>query len=113
MLAKTLYVPSVNDDILASYVWNLQVTVYKTDGTVDTTYPTTSDTLTVTDSAGSSARLPAAIEISFKAISPEAARTVMSVSSNQADWMDTTSVNYTRLIAPNAYEFRTRIHFDR
>lgn len=111
MAAATLYRPSASDDILASYVWNLQITAYKSDGTIDTTYPTATDTLTAADPAGSSAALPAAIEISFNAMSPEAARTIMSVSSSQSDWMNPASTNYTRLIAPNAYEFRTRIKF--
>lgn len=109
--SASLYTPSSSDDVLASYVWNLQITVYKADGTVDTTYPSVTDTLTVTDPSGSSAALPAAIEISFNAMSPEAARAIMSVSSDPKDWMDSTSPNYTRLIAPNAYEFRTRIKF--
>jgi len=54
--------------------------------------------------------LPAAVEISFYAMSPQAARTVMSVSSSANDWMDTTTPNYQRLIAPHAYQFRSRIN---
>jgi hypothetical protein len=54
--------------------------------------------------------LPAAIEISFNAMSPQAARTVMSVSSAPNDWMDTNAPNYQRLILPNAYQFRSRIN---
>ena len=51
--------------------------------------------------------LPAAIEISFNAMSPQAARTVMSVSSSPADWMNM-NVN---LVNPHTYQFRTRINF--
>ena len=60
--------------------------------------------------ASDSNPLPAAIEISFNAMSPQAARTVMSVSSAPADWMDTTTQNYQSLVKPHAYEFRTRIN---
>jgi len=43
-------------------------------------------------------------------MSPQAARTVMSVSSSPNDWMDTTAQNYQRLIAPHTYQFRSRIN---
>jgi type II secretory pathway pseudopilin PulG len=99
-----LYKPSTTDDLLATNVWNLQVTAYKADGTIDNIYPR------VIDAAGA-VSLPAAIEISFNAMSSEAARTIRSVSQSADDWMDTTRSNNQRLIAPNAYEFRTRIPF--
>jgi hypothetical protein len=54
--------------------------------------------------------LPAAIEISFNAMSSQAAHAVMSVTSSPNDWMDTTTQNYQRLIAPHAYQFRSRIN---
>jgi type II secretory pathway pseudopilin PulG len=104
--ASLLYLPARTDDILASYVWNLQVTAYKSDGTKDTTYPL------VIDPSNTSVTLPAAIEIQFDAISPAAARTVVATSSNPTDWMDSNSSTYRRLIAPHVYSFRTRIGFN-
>ncbi|MGZ4982479.1 MAG: PulJ/GspJ family protein [Chthoniobacterales bacterium] len=99
-----LFTPGINDDLLASYIWNLNIRVFKADGTEDTTtYPL------VIDPSQPNVILPAAIEVSFFAMSPQAARTVTAVSSNPSDWMDTTSSVYTRLIKPNVYEFHTRI----
>lgn len=106
--AAALYAPAATDDVLASYVWNLKITAYKSDGTKDTTYP--GNPLIVVDPGNASLVPPAALEISFSAISPEAARTVTSISSSPDDWMNTGSSNYIRLIAPHAYEFRTRIN---
>ena len=100
-----LYAPSVNDEVLAAYVWNLNITIRDAAGNVINTYPYICDPNTVTPTS-----LPAAIEISFNAMSPQAARTVTSVSSAPADWMDTTTQNYQRLVKPHAYEFRTRIN---
>ena len=100
-----LYTPRPSDDpVLAAYVWNLKVTMYDSAGIVINTYPYICDPSAATPKA-----LPAAIEISFNAMSPQAARTVMSVSSSPADWMDPTNPNYQRLILPHKYEFRTRI----
>jgi hypothetical protein len=99
-----LYTPAPTDDLMATNVWNLQITAYKADGTVDNTYPL------VIDAAGAVA-LPAAVEISFNAMSSEAARTIRTVSQSADDWMDPTRSNNQRLIAPNAYEFRTRVIF--
>jgi hypothetical protein len=111
-----LYIPdatgtakaSLKDELLAAYVWNLKITAYDKSGAVIPSYPYDCDPDAATNSA-----LPGALEISFKAMSSEAARTVMSVSTNAQDWMDTTTQNYQRLIGPNAYEFRTRIYFDK
>lgn len=111
-----LYVPAATDDVLANYVWNLKLTAYDALGVAIN--PKTVNNVTVTtipyicDVKGTTATtLPAAIEVSFNAISSEAARTIMSISSsNPADWMDAT-LNYQRLIAPHMYEFRTRIFF--
>jgi type II secretory pathway component PulJ len=99
----TLFKPKVTDDLLASYVWNLQIIPYKSDGTIDATYPL------IIDPTKPGVLLPAAIEVSFMAMSPSAARTVMTVSASPSDWMDSTKANYQRLILPNSYEFRTRI----
>lgn len=100
----TLYAPATSDEIMAVYIWNLQITIYKADGTIDTTYP-------AAVGGSNTGQLPAAIEISFDAISPEAAQTMLSVSSAPNDWMDSTTTNYKRLLLPHMYEFRTRINF--
>jgi type II secretory pathway pseudopilin PulG len=98
-----LYAPSVNDEVLAAYAWNLNITMRDAAGSVINTYPYICDPNTVTATP-----LPAAIEISFNAMSPRAARTVMSMSSRgPADWMNMD----TNLVKPHAYEFHTRINF--
>lgn len=98
---------SMKDEVLASYVWSLRITPYDSAGAVlATPYPYVCDSSATTNDP-----LPAAIEISFKAMSPEAARTVLSVSSDPMDWMEASRPRYRLLIAPNAYEFRTRIKF--
>ena len=90
------------NDVVAAYVWKFNVIMYKSDGTLISTYPYICD-----QSATIPTLLPAAIEISFNAMSPQAARTVMSVSSSPADWMNM-NVN---LVNPHTYQFRTRINF--
>jgi type II secretory pathway pseudopilin PulG len=101
----TLYVPSPNDEVLAAYVWNFNVTLYDGTGAVISAYPYVCDPDAITINP-----LPAAAEISFNAMSPQAARTVMSVTSSPNDWMNTTTPNYQRLILPHMYQFRTRIN---
>jgi hypothetical protein len=95
----------VKNDVLAAYVWNLKITMYNSSGAVINTYPYVCDPSATTPQA-----LPAALEISFNAMSPQAAQAMMSVSSSPNDWMDTTTQNYQRLIAPHAYQFRSRIN---
>jgi type II secretory pathway pseudopilin PulG len=93
------------NDLLAAYVWNFSVAIYDAAGNRYTTYPC------ICDQPGPTpALLPAAIEISFNAMSPEAARTLMSVSSSPADWM-TMNVMNANLVNPHIYQFRTRINF--
>jgi hypothetical protein len=104
---SVLYVPSADDPVLAAYVWNLTITLYDAAGN---RYTPVGNQCICDGSATSPRQLPAAIEISFNAMSPQAARTVMSVSSAPNDWMDTTTQNYQRLILPNAYQFRSRIN---
>jgi type II secretory pathway pseudopilin PulG len=99
---SNLYTPAVTDEVLAAYVWNLNITMYDGSGNVINTYPYICDPAPTTPK-----QLPGFIEISFNAMSPQAARTVMSVSSSPADWMNM-NVN---LVKPHAYEFRTRINF--
>jgi type II secretory pathway pseudopilin PulG len=94
------------NDVIAAYVWNFKVATYDAGGNLQTTYPYICD-----QSATVPALLPAAIEISFNAMSPQAARTVMSVSSSPADWM-TTNVMNANLVNPHTYQFRTRVNFE-
>jgi type II secretory pathway pseudopilin PulG len=102
---SVLYTPNANDPVLAAFIWNFQVTVYDAAGNLYTTYPCVCD-----GSATAPTMPPAAVEISFNAMSPQAARTVMSVSSSPNDWMDSTTQNYQRLILPHVYQFRSRIN---
>jgi hypothetical protein len=92
----------IKDEVLASYVWNFRLTAYKSDGTVDTTYPL------IMDPSSPAAQLPAVIEISFNAISPEAARTITATNPSATDWMNPTSPKH-HLLDSHTYEFRTRI----
>jgi hypothetical protein len=98
---SVLYVPGASDAVMAAYVWNLKITMYNSGGAVINTYPYICDPNATTPNP-----LPAAIEISFNVMSPQAARTVMSVSSNPADWMNMNA----NLVAPHAYQFRSRIN---
>jgi type II secretory pathway pseudopilin PulG len=101
---SVLYAPGTSDAVMAAYVWNFRITMYDSGGAV-INYPYICDPDPTTPKV-----LPAAIEISFNAMSPQAARTLMSVSSSPNDWMDTTTQNYQRLILPHAYQFRSRIN---
>jgi prepilin-type N-terminal cleavage/methylation domain-containing protein len=95
---------SVKDEVLASYVWNLHIDTYDAAGALLSAYPLVCDR-----SATSNDALPAAIEVSFRAISPNAARALISTNSQPDVWLTPTADAYRRLIAPHAYEFRTRI----
>jgi type II secretory pathway pseudopilin PulG len=96
-----LYTPSACDEVLAAYVWNLNITMSDAAGNVINTYPYICDPNATTPNP-----LPAAIEISFNAMSPQAARTVMSVSSDPSVWMNMDA----NLVRPHHYEFRSRIN---
>jgi hypothetical protein len=102
---SVLYTPGPTDPVLAAYVWNFKVTTYDANGTVITTYPCVCD-----QAAATPTMPPVALEISFNAMSPQAARRVMSVTSSPNDWMDPNTQNYKLLIKPHAYEFRSRIN---
>jgi type II secretory pathway pseudopilin PulG len=107
-LASDLYdlnAADARNDLLAAYVWNFKVAMYDASGNLQTTYPCLCDQPPATPTM-----LPAAIEISFNAMSSQAARTVMSVTSDPNDWMTPTQ-NYQRLVSPHTYQFRTRINF--
>jgi type II secretory pathway pseudopilin PulG len=100
--------PSPTDQVLARHVWNLKVTAYDAAGNA-LPYPLLCDGSATNPISPAGTARPAAIEVSFRAMSAEAARTVMTVTSDPKDWMDETQLNYLRLIKPHAYEFRTRI----
>ena len=70
-------------------------------GAVINTYPYICDPDATTPKT-----LPAAIEISFNAMSPQAARAVMSVTSDPSVWMNMDA----NLVKPHAYQFRSRIN---
>ena len=97
----------VKNDVLAAYVWNLKITMYNSSGAVINTYPYVCDPSATTPQA-----LPAAIEISFNAMSPQAAQAVMSVTAGMTDsaaaayWMNMDA----NLVTPHTYQFSSRIN---
>jgi prepilin-type N-terminal cleavage/methylation domain-containing protein len=97
--------PATNpaDEVLAQYVWNLKITPYDAAG-IALTYPYVCDA-----SATSATKPPVALDISFSAISSQAARTVMSVTRDPNDWTNTSATNYQRLIRPYVYQFHMRV----
>jgi type II secretory pathway pseudopilin PulG len=100
--------PTPTDEVLAQYVWNLKIRAYDRAGTL-LPYPFVCDGSGVDPTSPSGNPAPALIEISFRAMSPEAARTVIATGAAATVWMDDTSSFYQRLIKPHTYEFRTRI----
>lgn len=95
----------MKDEVLASYVWNLRITPYDASGVALTpAYPYVCDS-----SADTNNPAPAVLEISFKAMSQNAARALISSGAGADVWMTPANAAYQRLIAPNVYEFRTRI----
>ena len=107
---SVLYVPGASDAVMAAYVWNLRIKMYDSGGAVINTYPYICDPNAATPNP-----LPAAVEISFNAMSPQAARTVMSLPSDTPSlWMTSPSPTppnlYLNVIAPHAYQFRSRIN---
>lgn len=119
----TCATPATADEPLAAYVWALRVTAFDANDNIISPMNDSSGYQTTTapyscDPSGSSNALPAAIEISFKAMSPTAARTVIAATASQGSnaytvWLSgetaTPDPLYTRLIEPNTYVFRTRI----
>lgn len=101
----SLYTPSASDEVLASYVWNLRITPFDAAGApLAPAYPYVCDASSTTNTPP-----PAVIEISFKAMSPNAARAAIATGAGSDVWMTPTNALHQRLIAPHAYEFRTRI----
>ena len=115
------------NEAVAAYAWNLRVTAFDSAGLVinrtsDSKGRDTTGAPYMCDPKGSTKPLPATIEISFKAISPVAARTVIAATSGRSDAYEVWKAGdaaaptagdkemYDNLIGPYAYDFRTRIN---
>src|SRR5438034_4426796 len=72
---SVLYASAASDAVLAAYIWNFKVTMYNGTGTVINTYPYICDPNATTPNS-----LPTAIEIACNAMTPQAARPVITVS---------------------------------
>jgi hypothetical protein len=107
--ANTVYAPSnpatspALDEDVAAYVWDLKIVPYEfVSGslTATTTYPITYNSA-----------LPQFVEISFKAMSPQAARQLTAQGIGTGVWFDFNCSNciYSNQILPNVHEFKTRI----
>ena len=114
---SVLYVPGASDAVMAAYVWNFSVIAYDANGNVIPTRDANGNPIPyVCDpNATTPNPLPAAVEISFYAMSSQAARTVMSLPSDTPSlWMTSPSPTppnlYLNVIAPHAYQFRSRIN---
>jgi type II secretory pathway pseudopilin PulG len=114
-----LYPMTGNEEVVATNCWNLLVTAFDDSGNIiqSVALPdgrqTSRSYICDPDSATTNA-LPAAIEVSFKAMSSDAARIAAASGADPSVWMayDSTGGDkgkYDRLIRPNVYEFRTRI----
>jgi type II secretory pathway pseudopilin PulG len=117
------------DDAVATCAWDLQVVAYDNAGNVINSvndvygHPTTGPY--TCDPTGSTNALPQSIELSFKAMGADAARTIIAATSGRSDGYNVWGVVdnaspasgdltlYDNLIKPYAYDFRTRIYFNR
>lgn len=94
-------VAPAEDEDVAAYVWDLKVVPYEmNNGTLaaNNTYPVTYN-----------ATLPQFVEITFKAFSPQAARTLEAQGIAPGVWFDTNSSIYKNQILPHVQTFTTRI----
>jgi type II secretory pathway pseudopilin PulG len=99
-------IASLRDDLVAVDVWNLKVTPYDSSGVaMDITLPYVCDS-----SATTPVIVPSLLEISFRAMSSDAARTVIAARAAPTVWMNEQDPTYLRLIKPHVYEFRIRIN---
>jgi hypothetical protein len=95
----------MKDQVLATNIWNLKLTAYDDVGNpINLTNPYICDS-----SATTPVKVPAVLEISFRAMSSEAARTVIAAQAPASVWMNDQDPTYVRLIKPHTYEFKTRI----
>lgn len=124
----SLYYDGVGaDEAIASCAWNLQIVAYDANGAVissqnDVFGNPTSAPYRCDPDATTINTLPASIEISFKALSIDAAKTISAATSGRADGFEVWKVAdnaapssadqtlYDRLIKPYAQDFRTRIY---
>lgn len=105
--ASAVYAPSspavlpAQDEDVAAYVWDLKVVPYELIAGAlapNTTYPVTYN-----------GTLPQFVEISFKAMSPQAARQLTAQGAATSVWFNPASSTYRNQILPQMHEFRTRI----
>jgi prepilin-type N-terminal cleavage/methylation domain-containing protein len=103
----TVYAPSspvvspAQDEDVAAYVWDLKIVPYEFNAgvlTQNATYPVTYNST-----------LPQFIEISFKAMSPQAARQLTAQGIGTGVWFDSTSPVYRNQILPHMHQFSTRV----
>lgn len=111
---KDLYSPDkANDDVLASYVWDLRIRALAADGSEvqfgGKSYPLAWNEKDFQPPAAS----PVTIEISFKALSPLAAGRLKALKLEPKDWMGSRdpiiseTSKYSLHVRPLVYEFRT------
>lgn len=93
--------PAEDEDV-AAYVWDLKITAYELVGGVPApqTYP-----------AVYRSTLPQFIDVSFKAISQQAARQLEAQNVDPKTWFDTGGTIYRNQILPQLHQFSTRIYF--
>ena len=122
------YNSGASDDAIATYAWNLQIIAYDSAGNVINpvqdinNHDTTGAPYICDPSAIVTNPLPDSIELSFKALSADAARTVIAATAGRSDAYEVWKVVdnktpssgdqtlYDNLIKPYAQDFRTRIH---
>jgi type II secretory pathway pseudopilin PulG len=92
--------PALDEDV-AAYVWDLKIVPYEyNSGTLapNTTYPMSYH-----------GTLPQFLEISFKAMSPQAANKLTAQRIKAETWFDTTTSIYKNQILPQTHQFTARI----
>jgi hypothetical protein len=92
---------SNEDEDIAAYVWDLKVVPYEDSSGV----PVANNTYPITYRA----TLPQFLEISFKAFSPQAARSLEAQQVDPSTWFNPTNQSYKNQIAPHIQVFKTRI----
>ena len=97
--------PAKDEDV-AAYIWDLKIVPFETNPTpggppvANTTYPVTYY-----------ATLPQYLNISFKALSPQAGRQLTGQITDPSAWFATTSSIYLDQIRPRLQTFSTRVRF--
>jgi prepilin-type N-terminal cleavage/methylation domain-containing protein len=93
--------PPAEDEDVAAYVWDLTIVPYELVGGV----PTPNNTYPVAYRA----TLPQFVEISFRAMSPQAARQLQGQNIGPETWFDQNSAIYRNQILPYSQVFRARV----